>query len=373
MGACPEEDPERRIKRSALLRTLASPQKLNQMKIEVAQFAEEYLKKSLSKELSLEELSLQLVLYIDSHLSGILELKNKPLNHYAETEKYALFMREYIEIAFKAVARKNKLACQQGELAIPFIKDIIKDNFNCIDSSSCDNIIKKIFEIYDMPWTKKAVGQVPVEVLKELSAIIVPLYETTSVSLYWLISYIESNPTIKEKVIIDSIQAIDLDRLSFIDLVVIETIRIAGANPFVVFRDVIKTCDIQIAEKTFRLEEGMQVCLDRRNSNQDQTIFRCPYEFNQDNIVSILQDDHETIHSLFAHKRYEINSFTAVNTFKNPRKCPGRFFSIFIQSCIIREIYSKYTTHVSDVSLDLRKHSLMPRPLAGAKIRIEKR
>ena len=63
-----------------------------------------------------------------------------------------------------------------------------------------------------------------------------------------------------------------------------------------------------------------------------------------------------------------------VNTFGNPRKCPGRFFSVMVQSTLIREIYGSYYIHAEDTFVDrLRKHSVNPKPDNHARIMLTRK
>jgi len=375
MGTYPSDSLIRKKKRKPLLKKLANANSLKKMKPFIQKYARDYLTTQEDTEHNLEDFSLRLVTYVDSFLPGIIDVRNKPLTSYLASSEYREIMRDFFKFAADAISNLDKNALNLVQSIVPFVRNLIYENFESISKSPDSNIIKQYLALEGHILSKDAVLKLPDCLLKQLGTIIVSLYETTSLSLYWLICFIENNPKIKEKIIYESRAGeFSLKKISYIEFVVLEAIRLGGSNPTVFWRETIVPTDIYIKNTKIHVEKGTLFCLDRRNANQDKNIFACPHFFEPDNIQSLLKGRDKTLFSLLSHDRYEVNSFSMVNTFDNPRKCPGRFFSIFEQSCLIREIYSRYEVNTRGVSVDkLRKYCSMARPDNAAKIRISLR
>ena len=112
----------------------------------------------------------------------------------------------------------------------------------------------------------------------------------------------------------------------------------------------------------------MQLYLDRHAANRDPEVFPYPESFDIRNIEKIVKNENEDIFSLLSHNRYEINAFSVVNSKKNPRKCPARSFSIFLQSKIIQTIYGDYTISTTDTCTEYREGCVLARPDNNASI-----
>ncbi len=109
--------------------------------------------------------------------------------------------------------------------------------------------------------------------------------------------------------------------------------------------------------------------LDRRAANRDRDIFPYPDRFDLENVRAITRPGDRSVLSVFSHSRYEIKSFSMINTDRNPRKCPGRYFTVLALVGIMRVLYGKYTVIASSITVEPRRFSPMPRPIAGAMIR----
>ena len=112
--------------------------------------------------------------------------------------------------------------------------------------------------------------------------------------------------------------------------------------------------------------------LDRRNANKDYDLFPDAQKFNPQNIQSIMKSDDESISSIMSKNRYELNSFSMVNTNNNPRKCPARVFSVYIQSLIIRLLYNNYRVTLTNNNNELKDFCAMPKQSSPGTIKIRK-
>jgi cytochrome P450 len=368
MGTYQCDDPIRKKKRQILVKKLSNVEYILKLKPFIQKYANEFLKNSLNRELSLESFAMEIVSYVDSYLPGILDVTNRPLTSFLCSHEYGKVMRDFFELASDVISKLDVKAFQLAQSIAPVIRNLIKDNFKSIKAADETNIIKQYFCLENISFNEKNLDSLSDDFLKELGTIIVALYDTTSLSLYWLMCYIEDNHVIKQKIIQEANNEFDINKISFIELAIIEGIRLAGNNPTALWREVKIPTEIAFRDTKIHLRKGMMLWLDRRAANQDENIFPQAKTFNPNNIKSIFEKEKESIFSILNHNRYEINSFSMVNTLNNPRKCPGRYFSIFVQSCLIREIYGHYQVNSKDIDIKLRKHCSMPRPDNQAKV-----
>ena len=163
------------------------------------------------------------------------------------------------------------------------------------------------------------------------------------------------------------------NKCSYIDLVILEAIRLGGSNPTVLSRTVSEKFELQIGKNKIVILPGTRLWLNRREANQDSTVFNNPTQFTPNNIKNIMHSKHEDIKSIVSKNRFEINSFNAINTQDSPRKCPARLYTIYTQSLIIRALYSNYQIDLKNNDTELNPHSPMPTPLAFGTIQFIKK
>jgi cytochrome P450 len=150
-------------------------------------------------------------------------------------------------------------------------------------------------------------------------------------------------------------------------------VRVGGSNPTALWRRVDRPFRLVHRGRETTVPPGTMLWLDRRRANRDPAIFPRASAFSPENIRAIARSPRETLSSLLSRNRYEINSFSMVNTDRNPRKCPGRLFSVRLQALLLREIYSAYEVAASGIDLRLKTHSSMPRPTSAGTIRLAPR
>lgn len=150
-----------------------------------------------------------------------------------------------------------------------------------------------------------------------------------------------------------------------IDLAVMEALRLGGSNPTALWRRTIKACEIEHGGQRLVIPADTLLWLDRWQANRDPQVFPRPEVFDPGNIL-VLQKSGDQPHafctSLLARNRYDINSFSMLNTRRNPRKCPGRLFSVQIQGLLLRELYGHYEVSSTGIDLSLRRYCAMPKP-----------
>lgn len=213
-----------------------------------------------------------------------------------------------------------------------------------------------------------AVDSLQAEQLKELGTLIVATYDTTALSLLWSLAYLESSPEHKARVIAEARRGDRIERTGreggpdVIDLAVLEALRMGGSNPTALWRRTVRPFVLQHRERSVTVPVGTMMWLDRRKASQDGTVFPDPDTFDPENIRSLYRSPRETVASVLSRGRYEINSFSMVNSERNPRKCPARLFSVRVQSLLLSELYSRYDITAHGIDTSLRRHSSMPRP-----------
>lgn len=374
MGTYPYNDEIRKQKKLPVLQVLGTVKSLRYLQPFAQNYVREFLEKTLDKKLNLENFCTRMLTYIDSHLPGVLDLKQKPLTVYFDSDKYHVIIKDFLQIAHDALSKINEDSLAFAGQITDLVSTIIQENVQSIIDAPERNIFKQYFKIFNIDFNKNSAASLPEDLLKEFAVIIMTIFETTSLSLYWLICYIEENPEIKQRIIAEASQAFSFKESSYIERIIMENLRLAGANPTALSRQVIQDTTIKYHGVDVLVRKGTMLWLDRRKANQDSTVFPCPHQFSENNITAILKSDQESFFSLLGNKRYEINSFSMVNTFGNPRKCPGRFFSVMVQSTIIREIYGSYHIHAEDTCVDsLRKYSVNPKPDNHAKITLTRK
>jgi len=361
MGTMPVNCKVRKMKRAAIEASLGNMSFMISLEEIILKQIYDLLSTYKDKKIDLENFCREIVADIDSLTPGILDFKIKPLSHYISSKKYKNITNSFFDIASDVISKLNQNATREFDTISPFVRDVLIKNYKSIKSAPDTNIIKRYFKIWDIPLTLSSIKKLTQSNLKELGTIIVAIYDTTSLSLSWALSYIEHNSLIKNKVINDSKNKINPKKLSYIDTVVFEALRLGGSNPTALWRKVETPFELQFGVHKIIVQRGTMMWLDRRNANQDDEIFPKPSLFDPKNIVSIVASDKENISSIMSRKRYEINSFSMINTINNPRKCPGRIFSVYIQSLILRVLYNNYKVQLSENNTDLRKHCAMPK------------
>ena len=366
LDSYPYSDRIKRHNKQPLLQLLATAKSLQYLQPFVQKYGHNFIENSLDQTVALEDFYINIIAYIDSYLPGVIDVTQRPLNSYLASSESDV-MKGFLKFFQKTLEDKR------SQLIPDLIRGVISDNFESILAAPESNIVKQYFKIFQIQFNKDSILDLPQALLKELAVIIVTLFETSALSLYWLICYIEKNSVVKQKVIAEAAKPLNLQETSYIELIIMENLRLVGANPTPMSRQVIKKTTIKYHGFNVPIQKGTMVWLNRRAANHDISVFPSPYRFSKNNVRSIFTSDDESFFSVFGNKHDDINSFSMVNAFGNPRKCPGRCFSIMVQSSIIREIYANYNICCEETACSgLRKYSFMAKPDNQATISLTK-
>lgn len=372
VGTLPVDSKVRKMKRAVLESVLGNWSFINSLEQEFKNNIESILSKYEKKEICLERFCQEIVADNSSLVSGIFDFKVKPLSHYFD--EFRSVTLDFFELAAGVVSGLEKAVDEKFATISLFVKTVLKDNYSSINSAPESNIIKRYFQLWELPFTLQSIDVLDNDYLREIGTIIINIFESTSLSLSWAISYIEHNSVIKQY-ITEEVQKNIHNKFpySYIDLVILEAIRLGGSNPTVLSRTVVEKFELQIGKNKIVVLPGTRLWLNRREANQDGTVFSNPTQFDPINIKSIMDSKHEDIKSMVSKNKYEINSFNTINTEDSPRKCPARLYTIYTQSLIIRALYSNYQINLKNNDPELDPHSVMPKPLSFGTIQIIKK
>jgi hypothetical protein len=372
MGTLPVESKNRKVKRAAIESTLGTLSFMQSIEDKIINNINIILEKYEKRTIDLEIFCREIVGDLDSLVDGILDFKIKPLSYYFNHTNYKDITVEFFDIASDVISKLDTQASTKFDTISNFVRAVLTDNYKSIKLAPDTNVVKRYFKLWGIEFSKESIEILSDNLLKELGTIIVAIYDTSSLSLSWAISYIEQDQSIKKRVIEDSQNQINPKKLSYIDFVIFEAIRLGGSNPTALWRKVIKQFELEIGKNKIIVLPGTMLWLDRRNANKDYDLFPDAQKFNPQNIQSIMKSDDESISSIMSKNRYELNSFSMVNTNNNPRKCPARVFSVYIQSLIIRLLYNNYCVTLTNNNNELKDFCAMPKQSSPGTIKIRK-
>lgn len=364
LGSLHISDPLRSQKRRAVEHVLGSQRFIDSIKDDIRRLAAVFLHQCPRTPMCMEKLTLLWVSQIDSYLPGILDCTIKSLDQYLQDDQFRDVVSGFFEQASKVISHDDRLALKQHEALKPFIKDLLLTNFDAIEKAPLTNLILGHFALWALPFTRKNIENLSTERALEIGTIIIATYDTTALSLLWSLAYIETSAHVKREVLLAASDSCT-QAPNVIDLAVMEALRLGGSNPTALWRRTLKPCEIEHAGQRVLVPEDTQLWLDRWQANRDPHIFTQPEAFDVTHILALQKKDdtaHALCTSLLARNRYDINSFSMLNTRRNPRKCPGRLFSVNIQGLLLRELYGRFEVSSEGIDLSLRRHCAMPKP-----------
>ena len=369
MGGLDVQHPDRAGKRRIVESVLGNAQLVESLTSDIASAVGVYLRQRQPKEEALDSLCLNLTAYVDSVIPGILDLRDRPLTEYLASNQYGDVARSFFEIASQVISKMDARAIKNADMIVSLTRQILLDNVGSIQTAPASNLIKAQFGHHGSAFSRDAVLQMRDDELKELGTLIIATYDTTALSLLWTIAYLETTPAARLQLtdhLSDDARGWETARL-----LVLESIRLGGSNPTALWRRSKRNLTISHEGRSIAIPAGTMFWLDRRLANRCPRTFAAPTSFDTSNILGLIGDGGRGAASLLSRNRYEINSFSMVNTERNPRKCPGRIFSVHVQTVMLTTLYSNYNVVVNGVVTALMPGSAMPRPANPGMIRIE--
>lgn len=370
MGALHGRDTRRQGKRQIVERTLGSRRFVTDLVEDIRFLGAQYIRSVEGSAMDAGTFSTLLVAYVDSHIPGVLDLNDRPLTEFLTSEEHGRVASSFFEIASDVISNVNQDSLDELDIIVPFVRDLLLSNFRSIAAAPDTNLIKAQFELWGKLFNESDVKALTNDELKELGTVIVAVYDTTALSLTWTIDFIENNPVTKAELLEDVRGEHPERQISVAAQCVLEAVRLGGSNPTALWRRTIEPFTLTLRDSTTVVPPGTMLWLDRWQANRDPAVFPEPEKFDTKNVRCISRSHRETTSSLLSRNRYEINSFSMVNTRKNPRKCPGRLFSVQAQTTLISELYRSHEVTVENSDLRLMPYSAMPRPYCPGMLRI---
>jgi len=369
MGGLDANDPSRAAKRKFVERILGNARFVGGLSDEITAATRSYLRLQPPREAPLDRYCLNLTAYVDSIIPGLLDLRVRPLSDYLTDATFGKIATSFFEIASEAISKLNVTAIEDADLIVELTARILLDNCESIERAPATNLIRSQFDNFGIPFSRSTVSTLTDVQLKELGTLIVATYDTTALSLLWTIAYMETTPDARAKFV----GSLGDDTLAqnTATLMVLEAIRLGGSNPTSLWRKSQHPVTIRHRGNSIDIPVGTMFWLDRRLANRDPQRFAHPEVYDPRNIEGIANQGAVNAAALLARNRYEINSFSMINTVRNPRKCPGRIFSVRAQTSMLIALYRNNKVVVDGVSTELMPASTMPRPLRPGSIRIE--
>ncbi|MEV7601232.1 cytochrome P450 [Kitasatospora sp. NPDC089797] len=380
MGSMPHDHPDRPAKRSAVERSLGNAKFVEQLEPAIRRHTADHLRRVAGHPVPLDDFTLSLTAYVDSMVPGVLDLTQRPLPEYLHSAEYGGVVRGFFDLASDVISNDNPQAMREFDVIVPFVRALLTDNFEALAGAPADNMIRRHFALWGIPFTRAGVAALDTARIKELGTVIVATYDTTALSLMWALGYVEDSPQVKAALTAEARGGGGTGHgcphgdsfPSVADLAVLEAVRLGGSNPSALWRRTTAPFTLHHRGATVAVPADTMLWLDRRQANRDPSVFPEPCRFDLANIRAIARSERETVSSLLSRSRYEINSFSMVNAERNPRKCPGRLFSVRMQSVVLTELYGRYTVTTDGIDLRLRHHAAMPRPAQPGTITIHR-
>lgn len=369
MGGLDANDPSRAAKREFVERILGNARFVDGLSNEITAATHSYMRLHPHRDEPLDTFCLNLTAYVDSIIPGVLDLRARPLIDYLADATFGRIAASFFEIASEAISKLNVAVIEDADLIVELTTRILLDNSESIEQAPASNLIRSQFDNFGISFSRSAVSVLTDAQLKELGTLIVATYDTTALSLLWTIAYLETTPDARTR-FLDSLGD-DALAQKIATLMVLEAIRLGGSNPSSLWRKSRHPVTIHHRGNSIEIPAGTMFWLDRRLANRDPQWFARPDAYDPRNIEGITNHGAVSTASLLARNRYEINSFSMINTVRNPRKCPGRIFSVRAQTLMLIALYRNYKVVIDGVSTELMPASAMPRPIRSGSIRIE--
>lgn len=371
MGTLHAHDPRRPTKRAVVEQTLGNGRFVRELESAIHRAAASYLNGCPPRGMDTMRFVTELVAYVDSVIPGVLDLTQHPLTEFLASPEHGRVAIEFFEIASDVISNVNPAAMAELDGVARFIRDLLTANIDAIAAAPNTNLIQKQFTTWGLSVDRETVETLSSDCLNELATIVVAVYDTTAISLTWAIAYVEDSPMIKRKLSTAARERPPGGGPTLAELCALEAVRLGGSNPTALWRRVIKPFTLVTHDgQRATVPAETMLWLDRRHANHGHGIYTRPTVFDPDNIVSLVRSSKENMASLLSRNRHEINSFSMINTHRNPRKCPGRLFSVQVQACVLAELYENHDVDVEGIDLSLRPHSPMPRPHRAGSITI---
>lgn len=363
MGTMRADDPLRRRKRVALEAVVGSPRFFDAadagIRVQVAAiFAAEQ-----GKQQCLSEFALKLVAHVVSTIPGLLDFHAVTLRMVLESSIYREAARGFFESASKVISAGNDVEHSRLSELNAMMRYLLAANLELLDKAPPTNLVRQFFDITGIPLSREGIEELDFDHTAELATIVMATFDTTALTLVWLLVLAQT-----EQAVLTLIEACAREpndaasRVEQLEFFVLEAIRLGGSNPTALWRRTVADVTFDHGGRTITVSAGTMIWLDRWRANRDSIAFPAPERFDLANIMSLRRKGARTALSMVSRGRYEINSFSMINTLRNQRKCPGRLFTIRLLAILVDEMLRGYDVRLNGGDAAFRRHSAMPQP-----------
>lgn len=361
MGTMEVGDPERERKRAAIEAELGTLRFFDGRECEIRRILKEESKKFAHERHETKQLSFLLIARVVSRIPGLLDFHSLSIFELMQQAKHREAVGAFFETASQIISVGRSLDDEPKSRMLPFVQALLRGNINDINAAPQGNLVLNFFA--ERRLTEDQIANLDVEAGAEIGTTIVATYDTTALSLLWLLTYLSED----QQLYIDMCEVARSSemakaRLAEMDLYVLEAIRLGGSNPTALWRRTSRDFEFSENGRVIVVPKGTQIWLDRRGANCNALQFPRPEIFSLANIQCLASRQNDSVASLISRGRYEVNSFSMINTHRNPRKCPGRLFSIRLISIVMDELLRGFEIITSGADSSLRRFSVMPQP-----------
>lgn len=362
MGTLEVGDPERERKRAAIETELGTLRFFDSREGEIRRILIHESAKLAQERHDTKQLAFHLTATLVSRIPGLLDFHSLSVAELMQEAQYRGAVGVFFETASQVISAGRSSNDDPKGNMVAFVQALLRGNIDDLNAAEKCNLVVDFFSA--RPLTEAHIANLDVDGGAELATIIIATYDTTALSLLWLLTFIcEDEQSYLDMCEIARSSVAANKRLAELDLYVLEAIRLGGSNPTALWRRSSRDFELHNNGRVVHVPKGTQVWLDRRNANCSSSIFPHPERFSVSNIRCLSNRQNESVASLISRGRYEINSFSMINTRRNPRKCPGRLFSIRLISIIMDELLRLFEVRTSGACSSLKEFSVMPQPL----------
>lgn len=356
-------------------------------------------------EMPLFDFTLYMILDVESQIPGVLDMPDRSLAEIAwetpETvEDYKDALVAIVDYLHEGVLYDPDKRERFKNTLMRLYDESVGHNFDAIRTSNERNFFRTWFEKHlgqPFPQDKAtfdallaADPETHVNLAMDMGIVfLVGMFANTVNSFLWTVAEIEENPDVKQKMMAE-LDALDaetfedkrqtLRALQYTQNVVLETVRL---HPPVVVSGgkVTKGYEVTVQGRRMWIPEGTVLFADLERCNRNDPQYPRPGTFDPDNIQHVRQRegkrDLNTLQFLYTNDTFA--SFGG-GSHKAPdsggdganRKCPGRIYSVILQTLLLSNLYRYYDVRMFDVGDDI-PDTVITYPIKNAKLAITPR
>lgn len=329
-------------------------------KAHVAKLTKEFINANPIEGGELSFYCMRLVAFVNSNIPGIVDLNIKPLSTYLDDKRYGQLLLNYLTESAKSLVAQDPKYRKQVEEIKEFVYDILNENLVSINQAPSSNFFRHYIAVQlgdhsaHNQLTLDHINALKDYDLLDLANMIFNIYDTTGLTLSWVIYSIESHPEIRDLVLSQAqADSEPTPGLTDLHLIVMESMRLYDVIPDIFSRPTIAPSEISVEGEKLYVPKGVRFFIDRGAACHDPQVFPNPENFDLQNIRARLNDE-STLSSILSRNETSFNGLALVNSIKNqtkqgqnPRRCPASVWAVTIIAELIDVIYCNYNIELN--------------------------